>query len=85
MSWVSGAGVMVEATNDFIVEMLRRIQADIGDLKADNREIKTCLGSLETQIAHLHVQVAEISVRMDRRDDTMERIMRRLELTEQPH
>ena len=73
---------MAEATNDFIVEMLRRIQTDVGDLKADVREVKLGLGSLETNVAHLHTQVAEISIRMDRRDDLAERIMRRLELTE---
>ncbi len=76
---------MADTSNEFIVEMLRRIQPDISDLKADNREIKTRLGFIETQIAHLHVQVAEISVRMDRRDDTIERVMRRLDLTEQSH
>ncbi len=58
---------MAEATNDFIHEMLRRIQADTGDLKGDVREVKLRLGSLETNVAHRYTQVAEISIRMDRR------------------
>jgi hypothetical protein len=32
----------------------------------------------------MELQIAELSVRMDRRDEQMERILRRLELTEHP-
>jgi hypothetical protein len=76
---------MVEATNELSLEVPRRIQSDVTDLKTEVREPRMRMGHMETRMAHLHPQVAEISVRMDRRDDPMERIMRRLELTEQPH
>ena len=66
---------MAQATNDFIVEMLRRMQSDVSDLKLDVREIRTRVGSLETQMA-------SISTRMDRRDETVEHILRRLDLSD---
>ena len=37
---------MVEATNELIVELLRRIQADISDLKLDVREIRNRVGHI---------------------------------------
>ena len=38
---------MAGATNDFIVEMLRPIQADIGDMRGDIRELSTRVGFVE--------------------------------------
>ena len=75
---------MADGSSDLIIEILRRIQSDVAELKADNREIKIRLGSLEGQMAHL-IQMAEISTRMDRRDEQMDRVLRRLELTEASH
>jgi uncharacterized coiled-coil protein SlyX len=80
---------MPETANELILEVLRRIQAD---LKADVREIGGRVGSLETRMAHMEVRlaemdvrIAELSVKMDRRDEQIERILRRLELTEHLH
>ena len=73
---------MAAATNDFILDMLGRIQSNVSETKADVRKSRIGLGSIETQTAHLQMQLADISVRMDRRDDMMERVMRRLEMTE---
>jgi uncharacterized coiled-coil protein SlyX len=44
--------------------VLRRIQADIADLKADVREIRGRAGNLETRMAHMEVRLAEIDVRI---------------------
>ena len=40
------------------------------------------MGNFEVRMAHMELQIAELSVRMDRRDEQMERILRRLELTD---
>jgi len=64
---------MAEVTNEFIVEILRRLQSDLADIKVDVRETRSRLGLMERQIA-------DLSVRMDGRDELMERVMRRLEL-----
>lgn len=76
---------MVERSDDSLLEILKRIQIDIGDMKSDIREVKGRLGHLETRSAQLDLRLAELSVRMDRRDELVERIMRRLELAEAPH
>ena len=69
---------MAEVTNEFIVEILRRLQSDVADIKVDVRETRSRVGIMERQIA-------DLSVRMDRRDELMERVMRRLELGESSH
>jgi hypothetical protein len=75
---------MAESTNEVILEILRRIQADIADLKADAREIRARVGNFEIRFSHMGLQMAELSVRTDRRDEQMERILRRLGLSDHP-
>ena len=69
---------MADASNELIVEILRRLQSDVADIKVDVRETRSRVGLIERQ-------VADLSVRMDRRDEMMERVMRRLELGETSH
>ncbi len=69
---------MAEATNELIVQVLQRIQGDLADLKIDTCEIRQRIGSLE-------VQMFGMPMRMDRRDEPMERIMRRLDLIDDIH
>lgn len=63
------------ATENIILDLSRAIRSDVGDIKADIREIKEWLGLLENQYASL-------SNRIDRTTGDIERIKRRLELTE---
>ena len=60
---------------DLILEHLRAIRSEIGDLKTSIIEIKEWLGFLEAQYA-------SISQRVDRIDGRLDRIERRLELVE---
>jgi predicted nucleic acid-binding Zn-ribbon protein len=76
---------MAEVSNEFIVEILRRLQSDVADIKVDVRETRSRIGLMERQIADVHVRLADLSSRMDRRDEMMERVMRRLELGESSH
>jgi hypothetical protein len=69
---------MADVSNELIVEILRRLQSDVVDIKVDVRETRSRVGLIERQ-------VADLPVRMDRRDEMMERIMRRLELGETSH
>jgi hypothetical protein len=73
---------MAEAVENLVLEILRKIQSDVSDIKSDNREMKSRIGLMETRVAHIDVQLAEISLRIDRRDDAFERMVRRLEITE---
>jgi uncharacterized protein Yka (UPF0111/DUF47 family) len=71
---------------DMIPEMLRRIQTSLDLLRDDNREIKAHLGNLEENTASGFANVgrvlAEHSVRMDRMNQRLERIEKRLDLVE---
>jgi predicted nuclease with TOPRIM domain len=64
----------MEPTN-LVIEHLRYIRGAVDGLRDDMREIKTRLGILESQYA-------SVSNRIDRLDDRLERVERRLELNE---
>lgn len=66
---------MSDARSDLILEHLRAIRGEIGDLKISMTEVKERLGLLEEQYA-------SISRRVDRIDGRLERIERRLDLVE---
>jgi archaellum component FlaC len=65
---------MTEAEN-LVLEHLRYMRTALDGVRDDIREIKGRLGTLESQYAN-------ISNRMDRLDGRIERIERRLQLTE---
>jgi CHAD domain-containing protein len=46
--------------NDLIVEILRKIQPDVSDLKKDNREIKESLSRVERQVHSLRGDIQEL-------------------------
>lgn len=64
-----------EVTNELLLENLKAIQGSVARVSDDIREIKERLGILEMQYANL-------SVRVDRLDQRIERIGRRLDLVE---
>lgn len=47
--------------------------------------MKTRAGRLEADLAQVHVALAEHSTRMDRIGEQLERIERRLDLSDAPH
>ena len=75
---------MTVETETLMMEILRRIQADISGMKTDMREMKTRIGLIEQRMTLLESHITDISLRMDRRDDVIERILARLELSEKP-
>jgi len=62
-------------TESIVLEHLRHIRGAVDGLRDDMREVKGRLGILESQYANL-------SNRMDRLDGRVERIERRLNLTD---
>jgi peptidoglycan hydrolase CwlO-like protein len=75
---------MTVETETLMMEILRKIQADVSTTKADIREMKARIGLIEQRMTLLESHITEISLRMDRRDDVIERILARLELSEKP-
>jgi DNA anti-recombination protein RmuC len=66
---------MSEQNDNLVIALLRKIDAKVDQLGADVREIKNRLGILESQYA-------SISSRHDRLDERVERIERRLSLSD---
>jgi predicted nucleic acid-binding Zn-ribbon protein len=54
----------------------------VDDTREDVRELKHRVGSLEREMSQVHVKLAEQSTRIDRLGDRVERIERRLDLTD---
>ena len=71
---------MTDNIENLILEHLRAIRADIGDVKEDVREIKQQITSLETAVAglrhdrHLYGDVIDQQARYDRLAERVERI-----------
>lgn len=75
---------MTVEAETLMMEILRRIQADISSIRTDTREMKTRAGLIEQRMMLLESHITDISLRKDRRDDVIERILARLELSEKP-
>jgi septal ring factor EnvC (AmiA/AmiB activator) len=78
----------MENVENIIIEHLRAIRADIGLIKDDLREVKTRVSNIESGIgglkrdnAHLYDEAAASHSRYDRLAERLERIEKRLELT----
>jgi hypothetical protein len=69
-------------TDNIVREYLRHIRGAIDGLRDDMCEVKPRLGILENRHANLEIQYASVSNRLDRRDARIERIERRLDLTD---
>ena len=81
---------MTEQTENLMLEILRRIQSDMGTIRDDIREIKTRLTLMDENLAGVHREISNLyalyaaqSGRQDRMDDRLERIEQRLELREE--
>lgn len=73
---------MADVTNELIYEVLRRIQAEVADLRDDIGELKTRATALDEHMGGLIIQVSGNNNRLDRMEDRLKRVERRLELTE---
>lgn len=71
---------MTQSNANLVLEHLRLIRGDLGEIKANVRELQTRMGGVGTGLAHLHRLIAERSVRIDRLAGRVERIGTRLEL-----
>jgi predicted nucleic acid-binding Zn-ribbon protein len=63
---------MSDARADLILEHLRAIRSDIGDLKTSMVEVKERLGFLEAQYAGISRRIDRIDNRLERRLDLVE-------------
>jgi predicted nuclease with TOPRIM domain len=71
---------MADDPNNLVLEHLRALRMDMGELRADMRDGKGRLASLEVSVANLHGDFAGQSERIDRVASRLERIEQRLHL-----
>jgi hypothetical protein len=73
---------MAEEAANLVLEHLRAIRGDVGQIKADTREFRERLGLFESQMAGHYALYATLSTRIDRLVDDLQLIKRRLDLVE---
>jgi septation ring formation regulator EzrA len=80
---------MTDETANMVLEMMKRIRAsqertelEIVDIKGRLTAMDESMALMRTDLAHLHTMYAPQSKRIDRIEDRLSRIERRLELVE---
>ena len=73
---------MTEIDASLVYEVLKKIQTDMADMKADIGELKMRATATDEHLSGLFISTTGINNRMDRLDARLDRIERRLDLTE---
>jgi len=73
---------MAEVTNERIYEVLKQLQADAAEVKAELRQINVQLNSMQIHVIALQQDVQKIYTILGRHDARLDRIERRLNLVE---
>jgi phage shock protein A len=73
---------MTNNAENIILEHLRVMRTDIGDVKGDVRDIKARLASIESYIATLHGDQARTGLTLDQLAERVERLEKRAGLIE---
>jgi predicted nucleic acid-binding Zn-ribbon protein len=71
---------MTEETENIVLELLRRIRASQERMEQDIADLKARMSSVELVLGQQQIQLAALNARMDRSDERLGRIERRLEL-----
>jgi predicted nucleic acid-binding Zn-ribbon protein len=73
---------MTAESESLMLEILKRIQADIADLKDDLAMLKIRATAVDEHLSGLFISVSGNNARLDRVDERLARIERRLDLTD---
>ena len=73
---------MTEDATNLVLEMLKRLRASVERMELDIQDVKTRVTGIEVNGAQLATLVAAQSGRLDRIDERVARIERRLDLVE---
>lgn len=75
---------MTEQTENIVLEILKRMQVDMREMRSDMLDLKHRISAIELHIGELATSYAGQSIRLDRFDERLARIERRLDLIETP-
>ena len=70
-------------SNELIYSVLQRVQADVAETKFDVRDLKVRMTLVEEHLGNTILAISGVNSRLDRLTDRVERIERRLDLTDQ--
>jgi predicted nucleic acid-binding Zn-ribbon protein len=73
---------MPKEPSNLVLAHLRRIDQNVGKLVGDMSEVKSTVVALDGHLASFHVQVAGHSAELERINARLDRIERRLELSD---
>lgn len=73
---------MTENVENLILERLRRIDQGLTDLRGDVQDLKIRMTAVEEHLASISTSVVGVNSRMDRFDERLSRVERRLELSD---
>ena len=73
---------MAEQADNIVLEMLRRIRASQERMELDIGELKSRVSTIELTQGHVLTSLGTLNQRMDRFDERLSRIERRLDLVE---
>jgi hypothetical protein len=73
---------MAEISSELMYELLKRVHAEIADVKLGQREIKAEMNAMRGAMVSLHQDIHNIHTTLARHDIRLERIENRLELRE---
>ncbi|MFY9350429.1 hypothetical protein [Sphingobium sp.] len=73
---------MTDKIEHLILEQLRRLDQRLDNMESDMSDIKLRMTATEEHLASIMMSVAGINARMDKLDNRVGRIERRLDLTE---
>ena len=73
---------MTEVDAGLLLEVLKRIQGDVSDIKQEMRDLKVRVGIVEGHMQSMIAAQHLTNERLDRMDDRIGRIERRLDLVE---
>jgi hypothetical protein len=73
---------MASETDNLVLEHLRHIRKAVDELRLDMIDVKARVGGIEGTLGHVMTQLAVVSGRVDRIEERLGRVERRLDLTE---
>jgi len=73
---------MTEETENLVLEILRKVRTSQDRTEQDVSDLKARMSSVEHLLGQQQVQLAALNARLDRTDERLTRIERRLELVD---
>ncbi|PZQ14364.1 MAG: hypothetical protein DI565_13180 [Ancylobacter novellus] len=73
---------MTSETENVVLELLRRMRGSLDRIELDLSDLKVGVSAIEQHLGQQQIQLAALNGRMDRFDERLSRIERRLDLAD---